>query len=64
MTTRIENGITIITADTGKTFVRKWNNFDIGKEIYLGMNYFVLPARFDTPEDFDEVDEVNLQNNE
>ena len=58
MTTRIENGTTVITADEGRTFIRKSDGFDMGGEIWLGMNHQISPPKMDTPEDFEE-EEIN-----
>ena len=59
MTTRTEiiNGkeVTVITADEGKTFQRKWDNLEVGNEIYLGVDYSTGKALLDKAENYEEV---------
>ena len=61
MLTRIENGITVITAEDGKVFRRKNTNEIFGEEISLGYSYYIDGVKLqephlDTPEDFEEIE--------
>ena len=45
----------IITASEGMTFVRIHDGFEIGEEIYLGIDYSTGEPREDKPEYYKEV---------
>ena len=45
----------VIVADEGKTFIRKNDNFDMGKEVILGIDYSTGKEREDKEEYYDEV---------
>ena len=60
MTQRTENGITIITADSGKVFKRKNSSDVFGSEIALGYSHYIDGKKLDEPhldtaDDFEEV---------
>ena len=44
-----------ITASEGMTFVRIHDGFEMGKEIYLGIDYSTGEPREDKPEYYEEV---------
>ncbi|WP_426474622.1 hypothetical protein [Chryseobacterium balustinum] len=51
----------IITADAGKVFRRKIDGILFGKEIYLGLTYYLNGGKLETPiqekpDDFEEID--------
>ena len=45
----------IITAESGYTFVRIHDGFEMGEEIYLGIDYSTGEPREDLPEYYREV---------
>ena len=44
-----------ITAESGYTFVRIHDSFEMGEEIYLGIDYSTGEPREDLPEYYNEV---------
>ncbi len=61
MKTRIENGITVITAEEGKVFKRISDEQIFGEEIWLGKAYAIGGVKLETPiqelpEHFEEID--------
>ena len=50
------NEITVITADAGKAFKRKHDNFIMGNQIFLGNDYSLGYERKDLPEHYEEID--------
>ena len=51
MERRIENGITVITADNGKIFRRISDGQEFGQEIWLGKAYTIGGVKLETPID-------------
>ena len=51
MERRIENGITVITADNGKIFRRISDGQEFGQEIWLGKAYTIGGEKLETPID-------------
>lgn len=47
---------TVIRADAGKVFKRKHDDFIMGDEIFLGIDYSTGTARQDLPEYYEEID--------
>ena len=74
MKTRIERGITVITANDGMIFKRISDGQEFGKEIWLGKTYYLGGEKLDTPieelpEHFEESpepeeNEQNIENDE
>lgn len=61
MEKRIENGITVITAEEGKVFRRISDGQIFGAEVWLGKAFSIGGKRLDTPiqelpEHFEEID--------
>ena len=61
MKIRIENGITVITAEEDKVFKRISDGHEFGNEIWLGKAYSIGGVKLDTPidelpEHFEEID--------
>lgn len=55
-----------LTADEGKTLIRKESGEDYGNVIYLGYSYYIggvlqNPPHKDVPEDFEEVDAPEIE---
>lgn len=56
-----------LTADEGKTLIRKESGEDYGNVIYLGYSHYIggvlqVPPHKDVPEDFGEVDATEAEN--
>lgn len=56
-----------LTADEGKTLIRKESGEDYGNVIYLGYSHYIggvlqVPPHKDVPEDFEEVDATEAEN--
>lgn len=49
-----EDGIRVMTADNGYTFIRIIDGFEIGTPIYLGIDYSTGVPREDKPEYYQE----------
>lgn len=61
MKTRIERGITVITANDGMIFKRISDGQEFGEEIWLGKTHYLGGEKLDTPieelpEHFEEID--------
>ena len=61
MNIRIENSITVITADEGKVFKRISDGQIFSEEVWLGKTYYLGGKRLETPlqefpEHFEEID--------
>jgi len=63
MTTRIENGVTVVSADEGKDLYNNFLDCNAGKECWLGYIYYdqnsnlLDPPYLLTVNDFSEIDE-------
>jgi len=68
MTTRIENGVTVVSSDEGKDLYNNFLECNAGKECWLGYVYYdknstlLDPPYLLTPADFIEIDEEDREN--